>query len=486
MKRFLLLLLSILSLSSLAQDNYQYRITSFMSEDATKTFTYQYAEPTGADLRSVHEINLLETPVWELIDSLHYDAEGRIIQIATHQCFDGEWRRVCWIDYTYNEMGLKETRKNYNDFNDGYGGVLGGIYYYYYDEEGRMTNWLLDFDNYEFQKGELTYNEDGLLESELIMQDPFIGVMENYGLIEYYYDESGNNTEIITKTWGYTDWGYSSLQFNTYDEAGNCIEIVSSNASGVAQEKRIYNYDMNVLAENVYYFPNPENKFPTTPQMYNMVTSYEHWVINQNNGELSFAGNFNFTYEQIGEDSGSNPADVDIAIEAIDANSIKATVTPNEYTTEYHIGNVSKDIFDQVGIESLVQALQADLNPQTGVKEFIYSELTPETEYVVIVTAKNDADEWVTETETIKTLEVGYEDIEAAIFNIYPNPAQDFIMIDSENINYVEVVDIYGRIVSASEVNGKTRIEMSDFADGIYYVRLHSNGEATIQKVVKN
>ena len=55
----------------------------------------------------------------------------RIIQIATHQCFDGEWRKVCWIDYTYNEMGLKETRKNYNDFND-----------------------------YEFQKGELTYSEN--------------------------------------------------------------------------------------------------------------------------------------------------------------------------------------------------------------------------------------------------------------------------------------------------------------------------------------
>lgn len=136
----------------------------------------------GTDLRGVHEIDMESDPVWELIDSLHYDNEGRIIQIATHQNFDTGWRRVCWIDYTYNEMGLRETRKNYNDFNDGYGGVLGGIYYYYYDEEGKMTGWMLDFDNYEFQRAELTYNEDGLLESELVKQDPFIGVMENYTL----------------------------------------------------------------------------------------------------------------------------------------------------------------------------------------------------------------------------------------------------------------------------------------------------------------
>ena len=106
---------------------------------------------------------------------------------------------------------------------------------------------------------------------------------------------------LLAKEWGYTEWIPSSLQFNTYDESGNCIEIVSANASGVAQEKRTYNYDMNVLAENVYYFPNPENKFPTMPQMHNMVTSYEQWIINQNNGELSFAGNFLFSYDEIGD-----------------------------------------------------------------------------------------------------------------------------------------------------------------------------------------
>ena len=70
--------------------------------------------------------------------------------------------------------------------------------------------------------------------------------------------------------------------------------------------------------------------------------------------------------------------------------------------------------------------------------------------------------------------------------NIYPNPAEDFIMINSENVEFAEVIDIYGRVITASEINGETRIDMSNFADGIYYVRLHSNGETAVQKVVKN
>ena len=59
-------------------------------------------------------------------------------------------------------------------------------------------------------------------------------------------------------------------------------------------------------------------------------------------------------------------------------------------------------------------------------------------------------------------------------------------MINSENVEFAEVIDIYGRVITASEINGETRIDMSNFANGIYYVRLHSNGETAVQKVVKN
>ena len=491
MKKFLLILLFCLTLPALAQSDFQFRISSFMSQDALFMNTYGYSESTGTDLRSIHRVDMVDPsfPI-EAIDTLHYDENGNIIRLATHQLLNGSYKLVCFCDYTYNEMGLRETRKNYNVWDNEIPTNPDATITYFYDDDNRLIREEQFFYTAIDQITEYTYNQNGMIESYIIKRDPNWpptgNYYENSFKQEYFYNDDNYFAETHKYTWDAGAWNMQSIEVRDYDDAGNCTAVTTTTPSGVPQVKYVYKYDEKVLAEDIFFYPNPEGDFPVYPQMHNMLTSFEFWTADDTGSGLVYVLDYLLEYEQIGEGSGSNPADVDIAIEAIDANSIKATVTPNEYTTEYHIGNVSKDIFDQVGIESLVQALQADLNPQTGVKEFIYSELTPETEYVVIVTAKNDADEWITETETIKTLEVGYEDIEADIFNIYPNPTKDFITIDSENINYVEVVDIYGRIVSASEVNGKTRIEMSDFADGIYYVRLHSNGETTIQKVVKN
>ena len=467
MRKFLLSFLVILTLPALAQDNYQYRISSVMSEDAVKTYTYNYAEPTGADLRGIHEIDLSEDPVWELIDSLQYDEDGRIIQIATHQNFSGEWRKVCWIDYTYNEMGLKATRKNYNDFNDGYGPSLGGTYYYYYDEDGKMTSWKLDFDNYDFQHAEITYNENGLIEKELVQQDSFIGVFENSDLTEYFYDDNNNNTQVNTYYWGVTDWVPMAIQFNSYDELGNCIEVVGATPDGVPQEKRVYKYNENILNENVFHYPNPENKFPTLPQMHNMVTSYESWGFNQGTGTLEYICDYLIEYEQIGE------VELSVTVEASEeeiclGETIQLNANAFGGSGEYTYSWTNTEILDDATIQNPVASP------------------TEDGEYTFTVTV-NDGEN--TAEASVTVLVVLCDGVEEQILNnvnIYPNPAQDFIMIDSENVEYAEVIDIYGRVIAISEINGETRIDMSDFADGIYYVRLHSNGATAVQKIVKN
>ena len=120
MRKFLLLLLVVMTLPVFAQ-NYKYRISSYMSVDGFETYNYQYLDDASADLKGIHKIDLADQ--MELIDSLVYDEQGRIVSIQTHQLFDYGWRKVCWVDYTYNDKGLRATRKNYNDFGDGYGGI---------------------------------------------------------------------------------------------------------------------------------------------------------------------------------------------------------------------------------------------------------------------------------------------------------------------------------------------------------------------------
>ena len=69
--------------------------------------------------------------------------------------------------------------------------------------------------------------------------------------------------------------------------------------------------------------------------------------------------------------------------------------------------------------------------------------------------------------------------------NVYPNPAQEFVMVESSEANYVEVVDVYGRVVFATEMCESVKVDMSDFASGIYFVKLQANGATSVQKIMK-
>ena len=92
----------------------------------------------------------------------------------------------------------------------------------------------------------------------------------------------------------------------------------------------------------------------------------------------------------------------------------------------------------------------------------------------------------------VTTYFLGYEAVEGASVeevafasSVYPNPAQDYVMVESSEANYVEVVDVYGRVVFATEMSETVKVDMSEFASGIYFVKLQANGATSVQKVVK-
>ena len=180
------------------------------------------------------------------------------------------------------------------------------------------------------------------------------------------------------------------------------------------------------------------------------------------------------------------PADVELSVEAIDAHTIKATVTPNEYTVEYHIGYVSKEMFDQAGAEMLGQALQSDGNPQTEANEFTYDDLTKNTEYAIIVTAKNEANEWIVETAFVTTPdEDGFADLAATNINIYPNPATSTIFVESNGNAQASIIDITGRVVKEVELTDNvTSINVDDINKGVYFIMVQDANNRIVEKLV--
>lgn len=77
----------------------------------------------------------------------------------------------------------------------------------------------------------------------------------------------------------------------------------------------------------------------------------------------------------------------------------------------------------------------------------------------------------------------GIDDVEGAQVAVYPNPANDMVMVEAENVNLVQVMDINGRVVLSSERAG--RLDVSGLAAGVYVVRVVCTDGVSTAKIVK-
>ena len=69
---------------------------------------------------------------------------------------------------------------------------------------------------------------------------------------------------------------------------------------------------------------------------------------------------------------------------------------------------------------------------------------------------------------------------------IYPNPANDIINVQGEDIQYVEIYNSIGLKVLDKNVNNSESINIAGFASGIYFVRVvDREGNISTTKIVK-
>ena len=280
------------------------RLTSIYANDGFEAYDYIYPSETSTRTTCVNKNDFITNT--ENIDSLFYDERGNITKLATWTKIDGQWYYACYVDYTYNDKNLRTSRANYNDFGDGF--KLGGIYRYNYDEEGKMTDWSLKFIIDEYQKAIIEYDEEGRKISETIQQYNFLTYyLENYSMTEYEYDNKGNITEEITYLLNDMSWSTSEIKYYEYDEFDNCILMEIRTANGTVQERRIYNYDTSILAENVFYYPNPEEYFPQLPEAKtHLLKSFEYFAQNDK-GELVYVVDYIMEYEEISSNNHWTP-----------------------------------------------------------------------------------------------------------------------------------------------------------------------------------
>jgi hypothetical protein len=71
-------------------------------------------------------------------------------------------------------------------------------------------------------------------------------------------------------------------------------------------------------------------------------------------------------------------------------------------------------------------------------------------------------------------------------FSFYPNPAKEIIFVENNNqhINQIEIIDIFGKKLKTLR-NTIKEINISELPNGVYFFKIFSGGNTTIQKIVK-
>jgi hypothetical protein len=70
------------------------------------------------------------------------------------------------------------------------------------------------------------------------------------------------------------------------------------------------------------------------------------------------------------------------------------------------------------------------------------------------------------------------------VFQVYPNPTSSNINIVGENmIDKIELIDLFGRVLISDK---KLSMNLSNFPNGLYYLKIYSGNEIYFDKLIKN
>lgn len=110
-----------------------------------------------------------------------------------------------------------------------------------------------------------------------------------------------------------------------------------------------------------------------------------------------------------------------------------------------------------------------------------------ETIYIAFYKKGDDGPGWCIDDIHIEAITddlVGEND--AVSLNIFPNPANDFVMVSGENLSGLEVYNAVGQLVMNVNVNNEEKIDIENLESGVYFFSIiDKNGNKVVKKVIR-
>jgi hypothetical protein len=186
---------------------------------------------------------------------------------------------------------------------------------------------------------------------------------------------------------------------------------------------------------------------------------------------------------------GNGVSVIDLQVEVLTNTSVFVTATPNEETAEYHYILIEKSYADSIGVDSTINIIHTDPYALYDIDRWEWIDLHENTEFYAIAQGKNAQGEWgeITKVEFITSL-TGNAEMFENDFNIYPNPVNDRLYIETQTQTLsIEIYDIFGRRQELSAISGQQSvINVANLNSGIYFVKIKTENGEVVKRFIKN
>ncbi len=270
----------------------------------------------------------------------------------------------------------------------------------------------------------------------------WLGIQKNI----YTYDSNGRIISELEQSYNFTtfQWENSSQNLYSYDANGNKIERVyqqwnSSTSQWVNVNRDTMSYNSNnFITEDIF------QTWDTTTSQWNNYFKYTYEYTTINSKELLSQSTY-FTWNTFNNQWDSSR----VTIYSYNTNGLK-TLELNKYYNNGNWLNSNQYVYeyDSVGNKTKYYFQVWDLTNN-------YWQNNTRTDYF-----------WTAVT---------YNLVESAtnnLFNIYPNPAYDYIRIASDKpLHNINIISLDGKTIISKKINSNGSIDISGLKSGIYMIK---------------
>lgn len=316
-----------------------------------------------------------------------------------------------------------------------------------------------------------TYNLDGTVAFAIVGLET-AGIWDNYAKISYTYNAAGKLLEESTHHWDVNlqDWVFQSRYIYDYDSYGHLLTKEYEEV-GNLQTRVLYTYNQITGINTVTYYQlwdaignvwedysKMENAYDNSGKLvqrlfYNLEAT--GWVLGNNES---------WTYTSFGE-------------------------------IEIYLNNAYRETRTYDAGELLINRRLEwpDGNGWVNGVNYIYTNNPDGTLHQVLEQAwnipKSEYRDTALYTYRYGTAFLGVEEQEMFSFELYPNPADDYIYLgfENEDATQIYVSDLQGKLLKTDQATGMTHLlSLQDIPDGIYLLKVERSGKTEIRRIVKS